>query len=121
MVYDTLLVAALWLFTLFPMVAISNDAVYGAAVRSVLFLELYGFFVFFWVRRGQTLGMLAWRLEIHTCDHTPLTLSQATMRFLAAMLSFACLGLGYLWILVDPQRRSWSDMMSATRVLYRAR
>ncbi len=117
MVYDGMLIIALWMFTLFPMVAISNDFVYGAGVRSVLFLEMFGFFAYFWVRRGQTLGMLAWRLEVRSEDGSPLTLTQATLRFCGALASFATLGLGYLWILVDRKGRSWSDLLSGSRIL----
>ncbi|MEQ8857731.1 MAG: RDD family protein [Pseudomonadales bacterium] len=117
MVYDTMLIIALWMFTLFPMVAVSNDFVYGAAVRSVLFLEMFGFFAYFWVSRGQTLGMLAWGLEVCSADGSPFTLTQATLRFCGALASFACLGLGYLWILIDRDNRSWSDLLSGSRVL----
>jgi uncharacterized RDD family membrane protein YckC len=117
MIYDGLLVLALWLFTLFPMVAISNDMVYGPLVRSVLFLELYGFFAYFWVYRGQTLGMLAWRLQVVSDVGPSLTLTQATLRFIGAMASFATLGLGYLWMYVGPDRRTWSDRMSSSRIL----
>lgn len=116
MIYDALLVLALWMFTLFPIVAAAGDAVAGPLVRALLFLELYAFFVFFWLRRGQTLGMLAWRLELENDRPGPLTLSQATLRFIGGALSIAALGLGYLWILVDPERRSWSDRLSASRV-----
>lgn len=117
MIYDAMLIIALWMFTLFPLVAISNDFVYGAGVRSLLFLELFAFFAYFWVSRGQTLGMLAWRLRVSNVDGAPFTLTQATLRFCGALASFACLGLGYLWVLVDPQRRSWSDLVSGSRVL----
>jgi len=120
MIYDALLMLAVWLFTLFPLVAVSNDAVSGPAVRALLFLELYAFFVYFWTFRGQTLGMLAWRLEIRSDDGGPFTLTQATLRFLGAFASFACLGLGYLWILFDRDKRSWSDLASSSRVMHAA-
>jgi len=117
MIYDGMLVLALWLATLFPMVALSNQAVYGAVVQTLLFLELYAFFVFFWLYRGQTLGMLAWKLAVRSDDGGPLTLRQATLRFFGGMLSLACAGLGYLWILVDRENRSWSDLLSGSRIV----
>jgi uncharacterized RDD family membrane protein YckC len=136
MVYDGMLIVALWMATLFPMVALANQAVYGATVQSLLFLELYAFFVFFWLYRGQTLGMLAWKLEIRTDDGAPLSLARATLRFFAAVLplvfavfawrlfgapaAMACLGVGtcgYLWILADREKRSWTDLMSGTRIV----
>ena len=46
-------------------------------------------------------------------------LGQALLRFVGAMLSFATLGLGYLWIYVDPDRRAWPDMLSRTHVVHR--
>jgi uncharacterized RDD family membrane protein YckC len=117
MLYDTLLVVAMWMATLFPMVAIANHAVYGATVQTILFLETYAFFVLFWLYRGQTLGMLAWKLAVGTEDGSPLSLRQATLRFFGAMVSAACLGLGYLWIWIDRDNRSWGDILSATRIV----
>ena len=72
-VYDSLLIIALWMMTLFPMVALTNDAATGATVQSLLFFELVAFFVFFWYFRSQTLGMLAWHLELHSCTGHALT------------------------------------------------
>lgn len=117
MVYDTLLVIAVWMFTLFPLVALTNDYVFGAALQSLLFLELFLFFVWSWVYRGQTLGMMAWRLRVEADDGSRLRLLQATARFFAALLAFLPLGLGQLWIFVHPERKSWSDLMSSSRVV----
>ena len=117
MVYDGMLVLAIWLVTLFPLVAIINRAAIGATVQTLLFLEMYAFFAYFWLARGQTAGMVAWRLALRSTDGGPLTLKQVTWRFFAAMLCFASLGLGYLWILFDRRKRSWSDMLSGTEIV----
>ncbi|HEY5680711.1 MAG TPA: RDD family protein [Pseudomonadales bacterium] len=122
MCYDALLVVALWLVTLFPIVALSNSAVTGATVRSLLFIELFVFFAYFWVSRGQTLGMLAWRLRlVPAAPGEPVTLRQALLRFIGALAAFATLGLGYLWMYIDPERRTWPDMLSGTRVIHEPR
>lgn len=126
MIYDSLLLTAVWLTTLFFMVAANNSAVGGALLQTVLFLESFVFFAFFWLRNRKTLGMLAWHLELQPNSVAgpdgnpvipPLTLKQVTLRFLGACLSIACLGLGYLWILIDPQKRSWADLLSGTRIV----
>ena len=91
MVYDTLLVMAIWLLTLFPMVALTNNAVVGAAVQSLLFLEMAAFFVFFWYFRGQTLGMLAWHLELRSTTGHALSPMQLIIRFFAAILSLGAI------------------------------
>ena len=118
MVYDGLLLIAIWMMTLFPIVALTNNAASGAMVQSLLFGELVAFFVFFWYFRGQTLGMLAWHLELRTCTGHALTPVQLVIRVFASMFSLLCFGLGYLWILIDPQRRSWGDMISQTMIVY---
>ncbi|MEZ5558284.1 MAG: RDD family protein [Pseudomonadales bacterium] len=117
MIYDALLVIALWMTTIYILVLIADRAVIGAAVQTLLFLELYGFFVFFWLTRGQTLGMLAWHLAIVPDQGGPLTLRQVTIRFFVAIPAFLCAGLGYLWILFRRDRRGWSDLASGTHVV----
>jgi uncharacterized RDD family membrane protein YckC len=117
MVYDGMLVVAIWLVTLFPLVAITNGAAVGPTVQTLLFLEMYAFFVYFWLARGQTAGMVAWRLALRSADGEAMTLKQVTWRFFAALLCFASLGLGYLWILFDPHKRSWADRLSGTEVV----
>lgn len=120
MVYDTLLVIAMWLVTLFLLVAFSNDSVGGASVQSLLFVELFAFFAYFWVARGQTLGMLAWHLHLVSLDDPArrVTLKQALLRFVGAFASLLTLGLGHLWLLVDADRRAWPDILSRTRMLH---
>jgi uncharacterized RDD family membrane protein YckC len=122
MCYDALLIVALWLITLFPIVAVSDSAVTGATVRSLLFVEMFVFFAYFWVSRGQTLGMLAWRLRVVSeGPGEQVTLRQALLRFIAALAAFATLGLGYLWMYIDRERRTWPDILSGTRVIHEPR
>ena len=121
MLYDALLVLALWLFTLFPIVAFANDAVAGAVVQSLLFVELFAFLTYFWVARGQTLGMLAWSLHVVTVDGYTITLRQALLRFVGGLLSVLTLGLGFAWQLFDAHRRSWPDLISGTRIIHQSK
>src|SRR5262245_44766048 len=118
MVYDAMIVVALWMTTLFVIVAVTNHEVTGAPIQSVALIETFAFFAYFWMRRGQTVGMLAWGLHIETGDGSPFRLAHAMLRFIGALLSFATLGIGYLWMLIDPSRRTWSDMLSGTQVIY---
>ena len=115
MIYDALIVLGIWVFTIVLLVTIAGDAVVGAWVQSLLFVELFAFFAYFWMKRGQTVGMLAWRLRIVSTE--PMTLRRVLLRFVGAFLGGACLFLGYLWILFDRDRRSWSDLLSGTQVI----
>ncbi len=118
MVYDAMILIALWMITLFVLVALNNgNAVTGYGIQALLFLETFFFFAWFWREDGQTVGMMAWRMRVVSNNGAPLTLTQITTRFAGACLSGICLGLGYFWILVDPDRRSWGDIMSDSHVV----
>ncbi|MCG5541438.1 MULTISPECIES: RDD family protein [unclassified Halorhodospira] len=75
---------------------------------------VYLFFVLFWTRGGRTLGMLAWRLRVVNAEGLPPTLRQASVRFAAAGLSWALLGLGFVWALFDGQHRALHDRLAGT-------
>jgi len=75
------------------------------------------FFIGFWSRGGQTLGMRAWRIKLIRDDGIEPGLGDGVRRCLAALLSWAPLGLGFLWILVDPEKLAWHDRLSHTRLV----
>ena len=128
MVYDTFLVLplvmlavalALGLYVALAKLAggVPDPDALSPALRQVIILAtVFGFFSVFWLKSGQTLGMQAWRIKLATVDGTPLTLKHCLLRELAAILSAACLGLGYLWCLFDRDKRYWHDILSGTRL-----
>lgn len=75
------------------------------------------FFVWFWSHGGQTLGMRVWRIKVVTVDGDSLGLAAGMRRFAAALLSWAALGLGFLWVLVDRHKLAWHDRLSGTRLV----
>lgn len=125
LVYDGLLLAALLMIaTAFFLLFTGGEAVLARthpwlelAYRAVLLLLIVGFNGVFWTRGGQTLGMAAWRLRVERDDGALLTWPDAVRRLAACVLSWLPLGLGYLWLLVDPGRRTWHDRLSRTRVV----
>ena len=123
--YDSLLLVALWFAVATIFLAISGgrlaapDRPLGLlyAFRATLLLVSFLFFGWFWTRGGQTLGMHAWRLKLISDSGPALTWSQALRRFAAAGLSWAALGLGYWWVMIDREKRAWHDILSGTRVV----
>ena len=89
--------------------------------RAYLLGVAFAFFTWFWMHGGQTLGMRAWRLRVVGADRRPLSWRQASGRFFAAALSWACLGVGFLSILFDEQRLAWHDRLSGTRLILLAK
>ena len=84
----------------------------GFAVALWLVAGLY--FVLSWRRGGQTMGMRPWRLRVVRADGAPATAGALWIRFAVATLSLAAAGLGFLWSLLDRERRTWHDLASGT-------
>lgn len=118
--YDLLLVAGIVMASSFVLIiARGGRAVPVGHPGYQLFLvaQAAAFFILFWHRGGQTLGMRAWRIRVESLRGEPLTLPVAARRFAAALLSLAAFGLGFLWMLIDPLKRTWHDRLSGTRVV----
>ena len=127
MLYDTVLVLALVVvaFTLvylpvamgFGLENLQEHPLFRAFMTLWMLFVGVGFHIWFWTHGGQTLGMRAWRLRLFSEDGGPVSLKQALTRYGVAILSWLALGLGFLWILFDPQKRAWHDIASHTRML----
>jgi uncharacterized RDD family membrane protein YckC len=125
MLYDALLVLALmFLVTALFLPFTGGEAITpdkaGAMERVyqvALLLAIVLFFCVFWTWRGQTVGMVAWRLRVERDDGTLLTWRDALLRLAGACVSFAALGLGYFWIWIGRDRLAWHDRWSGTRVV----
>ena len=118
MLYDGLLIIALWMCTLFPIVAVNQgSAIQGNWITLLLVAEWAGFYCVFWRMRGQTLGMRAWRLQLVGADGNDVTWRAIARRIVCAPISLFCLGLGYLWLLVDKRGQTWHDRASNTYVV----
>ena len=82
-----------------------------------LLLVSYLFYTWFWTHGGQTLGLKAWKLKVCNLDGSDVNWQQATVRFLVAILSWLCLGMGFFWSLISKSRYCWHDALSRTRLI----
>ncbi len=121
-VYDSLLVAALWFLTAVPFIAVRGGEPVPPGDNLPLQLALtgvaYAFFVGFWTTRGRTLGMQSWGLQVETAGAGRPGLAQASIRFVAAIVSWLAFGLGFLWQLWDRDKLTWHDRLSGTRLVH---
>ena len=118
--YDTLLVGSILMLVTLAIVALRGGQT--VAPGSLLYqLALVGatggFFVGFWVCGGQTLGMRAWRLRVQQDSGSALTWKTGLIRFAVGIVSVATCGLGFIWLLADPQNKTWHDRIAGTRVV----
>ena len=122
MLYDGLLVAALLIMATLPFIAVRGvrpvETGENHFYQFVLILVIYVFFVTFWTRSGRTLGMQSWRLQLEKFDGGGVSIGTATIRFFAALISWAPVGLGFLWQLWDKDNLTWHDRISKTRIVH---
>jgi uncharacterized RDD family membrane protein YckC len=151
LVYDSLLLlAVLFLGTvaLLPLSggeSLTADHIGAWAHLYHLFVGalLIGFFGVFWTKRGQTLGMMSWKIRIEAGDGALLGWRRVTLRLVIglALVVAASIGLwllrgdqptsftagavallapvavNYLWMLRDASRRTLQDQLSGCRVV----
>ena len=85
-----------------------NGLIYGWNIAWVSF-----FFVFFWAKSGQTLGMKAWRLRLQNQDGTRISKITGLKRLLPTLL-----GLGNLTVIFDRKNKlSLQDRITNTEVV----
>lgn len=66
---------------------------------------------------GQTIGKLAMGIRVVTADGQPVPVGMAFARAGMKIVSGAALGLGYLWMLWDPNKQTWHDKVAKTYVV----
>lgn len=75
------------------------------------------FYGWFWTHGGQTLGMKAWHVYLVHNDGKFISWKTAFIRYICAIISWACFGLGFTWILIDKRKRAWHDTLSGTQII----
>jgi uncharacterized RDD family membrane protein YckC len=133
LLYDMFLVAAIWfclgylLLFVFGLFAdntsrlVDGQVVTHPVLSALQFIMMLstsaGFYLWFWNRSGQTLGMIAWRIRALQLDNQPITLRQGLIRWLAAWPSFWLGGIGYLWMYVDKRHDAVHERLSQTKTV----
>ena len=73
------------------------------------------FYTYFWlVNDGQTIGMQAWKIRLIS-DQT-LSVRICLLRCAFSTFSFLFLGIGYIYILLNSENKSLSDLATNTRI-----
>jgi uncharacterized RDD family membrane protein YckC len=65
---------------------------------------------------GQTIGKMLLGLRVVGVERQPPSFRQAALRWLAAV-GFAPIGLGFLWVLWQSEKRAWHDFVARTWVV----
>lgn len=93
----------------------------GSWIAKLLFIvELgiaFALFGWFWTHGGQTLGLRAWKLRVVNAQGGNLDWQQAFMRFAWSLFSWLALGVGFWIAIFDPDKLTWHDRLSRTRLI----
>ena len=84
--------------------------------RMTLILALV-YHVGFWTWKGTTPGGMICQLRVVRTDGRPLEFVESLVRGLTGIISLTVAGLGFLWILRDPERQAWHDRVAGTYVV----
>src|SRR5689334_2064110 len=115
MLYEAFLVFAVAFFAawIFFFASGGRDATRGALrieLQAFIVTVLAAYFLFCWLRGGQTLAMKAWRIRL--VEVTP---RKAFVRFIVAAL---LLPVSIVWALFDRDRQFLHDRLAGTRLIY---
>jgi len=91
---------------------VSNETSHSVLWAFYLFSAVQYYYIWCWVKGGQTVGMKAWRLQLYKVDGSLLNWKEAYIRSLASVG-----GLANLWCLIDKEKRGWHDLIFDTRVV----
>ncbi len=84
----------------------------------LLVLWTFAYFSYLWAVSGKSIGMAVFGLRVVTAEGAPITTRQAVLRTLCVPLSIAVLGLGFVGIFYQRERRAMHDLMVGTAVVY---
>ena len=89
---------------------------YGTNALGTLFGLLY--FVGFWSLRGQTPGMIPFRMRIvKASDGTRPDWVICLLRYVGLIISFVVILIGVIWVAFDSRNQGWMDKIAGTLVV----
>jgi uncharacterized RDD family membrane protein YckC len=97
------------------LVAIVVHAINASDDWYLLLLATYG--AVMWKIRGSTVGGIVFNLEVVRHDGREMDWGTTVVRALSSFLSLIVIGLGFIWIAIDPENRAWHDKIAGTLVV----
>jgi uncharacterized RDD family membrane protein YckC len=85
---------------------------------SVLGVWEFLYFSYQWAVSGKTIGMAVFGIQVVTVHGGPISPRQAVLRTLGLALTLLTLGIGFLGIIYQRERRALDDFVAGTAVVY---
>lgn len=93
------------------------EGMFGFNFGSGFLLWLALYCVLMWTKKGTTIGGVICGLKLVRVDDRPLDWGVSIVRALAAFLSLAVAGLGFIWVAFDDEKQSWHDKIAGTTLV----
>jgi uncharacterized RDD family membrane protein YckC len=97
------------------LIGIISSFIPGSGDIWLLGLATYG--AVMWKLKGTTVGGIICNLRIVRVDGREVDWATSIVRALGCFLSLAAVGLGFIWIAIDPERQGWHDKIAGTLVV----
>ena len=87
-IYDLMLLFSVLFFMSLPWMIVTS----GEAVTGNIFYQLYlliiilTYYLWFWIKHGQTLGMKSWKTYVLNTDNTKINIRQGVLRIILALV-----------------------------------
>ena len=110
-IYDLMLLFSVLFFMSLPWVIVTS----GEAVAGNIFYQLYlliiilTYYLWFWIKHGQTLGMKSWKTYVLNTDNTKINIRQGVLRIILALVG------GYLILIFTS--KSLQDIISNSHIV----
>jgi uncharacterized RDD family membrane protein YckC len=88
------------------------------AAGIVFFVWEFVYFSYQWAVSGKTLGMAIFGVQVVTRQGGPISPGQAVLRTIGLGLTLLTLGIGFLGIVYQRERRALDDFVAGTAVVY---
>ncbi len=98
------------------LVAILLDLLHASS-DGLFLIVLASYGAIMWKVRGSTVGGLICNLEVVRSDGQPMDWGTALVRALGSFVSLVVVGLGFVWIAIDHEKRGWHDKIAGTIVV----
>jgi uncharacterized RDD family membrane protein YckC len=120
--YEGLVLIALLFVSAWLYVWVVGDATEGVKrllMQLYLWVVVGAYFIDSWMKKGQTLPMRSWKLQVIdlTTNNYQLTFKRALIRYPLASLGFLLFGLGFFWALFDRDNQFLHDRLLKTKII----
>ena len=111
-IYDLLLLFSILFFLSLPVIIFSNNELIGQNIfyRIYLLSIIIGYYLWFWIKHNQTLGMKSWKSYIvNKNNEKDLSIKQCILRILISLIG------GHLLLIF--YKHSLQDIVSKTKLV----